>query len=981
MQRVPPNRRKPCAESAGEEEGRQYNECMKKNKRMIQRIAALVLAGGLSFSFPDVTAEEEDRDYTDLQWHYNSETGVSFPGWNTYDETGAPVPNVDPSKEIVVAVVDSGVDYTHEDLKNVMWDKGLEYPELTALGGGKYGISTLPWGDSSDPFDDLGHGTHVSGIIAAEWNHIGVSGALSGVKIMAVKATGGNTMPIIKGLEYVLAAKRAGVNVAAVNLSWNGGIEYSGPELFNKVVKELEEENIVLVISAGNDHINQDNDMYMSTFRRPSPNVIITAASEESGDMASFSNYGQRYCDIIVPGNEILSTIPDLPQQEETKVSEANEEEFGEEEDIPFADKYYGYKSGTSMAAPIVTAEAAYLYSLYSDLSAGERAAHVVSSSKLKSSYTGLLYGGFADVTNAASLTGWPYVSDTEYDYRTELLTVYGYDFGDDLGKIQIDKKEYLPEYWSDRKITVKIRHLAMGEHEITIANRSASKSRWMNIAAENEDLTAVSFDVFPVIPSAMTLAGDEIHIAADQNDDGSEAGFYRLKQGASAFEKIGETEYFSPESAAVWKGRITYAKDRTLVMVEPDGKKPEKSELTFPQEYVRNVRVFAADDRLFAAWMGEDSFWIGECDFDTKTVTPLFELPSEGIRCIGLAEEENVIMAALLDESDYEQLHIDVIRFAIGEDSPETLFTLNAPDVDAYDHVQAVFVKERMYLGGMAEHDADNSWSYHLLEYTLEGEETMNEVLGGGHLHRFSMAAGKEDLVMFGSADAWKNSIFLLKQKISDSPSPTPTIRPYPTPSPKPDPDDEPERDQTPAPYYFITCQDAGYPEGWYWDETRHACIAPAPGVTPPPSSYGGTPAAPSAAPSSSDKPAASFTPDAPALTPDPSGQNEKEPTPQAGITNPASSQSPEPPAGEKKEPAKRSLSVLVQPAAMIIAGLLIALTRNRKAIPWFLAADALIGVLAAVLDHSVLSWLLLVFNLAAVGLLGLYKNTAKQN
>ncbi|MBR2795251.1 MAG: hypothetical protein IKE16_11450, partial [Solobacterium sp.] len=169
--------------------------------------------------------------------------------------------------------------------------------------------------------------------------------------------------------------------------------------------------------------------------------------------------------------------------------------------------------------------------------------------------------------------------------------------------------------------------------------------------------------------------------------------------------------------------------------------------------------------------------------------------------------------------------------------------------------------------------------------------------------------------------------------------------------------------------------------PEGWHWDETRHACIAPSPMVTPPPSSYGGTPANPSAAPSSSDKPAASFTPDAPAVTVDPSGQNEKEPTPQAGITNPASSQSPEPPAGEKKEPAKRSLSVLVQPAAMIIAGLLIALTRNRKAIPWFLAADALIGVIAAVLDHSVLSWLLLAFNLAAVGLLGLYKNTAKQN
>ena len=132
-------------------------------------------------------------DYTDRQYAYNSEFGMGVPNWNTYDSAGNPTPSISAEGK-VVAVLDSGVDYNHEDLRNAMWNEGKNYPALVALGGGEYGINVaMPRGDgtpydTTDPMDDNGHGTHVAGIIAGEWNGFGVSGAASGAQIMAVKS-------------------------------------------------------------------------------------------------------------------------------------------------------------------------------------------------------------------------------------------------------------------------------------------------------------------------------------------------------------------------------------------------------------------------------------------------------------------------------------------------------------------------------------------------------------------------------------------------------------------------------------------------------------------------------------------------------------------------------------------------------------------------------------------------------------------------
>ena len=181
------------------------------------------------YAEPNYMITPQSSDYTALQWGEDTTYGMGVKGWNTYDGT-TPTPLVDTSDQ-VVAIIDTGVDYTHEDLKDVMWNRGLEYPSLVAMGGGTYGINTaysdVGGGvlDTTDPKDEHGHGTHCAGIVAAAWNGKGVSGVTSGAKIMAVKVSNirGNYPEdaIVRGYRYVIEAKKAGVNVVATNNSYS----------------------------------------------------------------------------------------------------------------------------------------------------------------------------------------------------------------------------------------------------------------------------------------------------------------------------------------------------------------------------------------------------------------------------------------------------------------------------------------------------------------------------------------------------------------------------------------------------------------------------------------------------------------------------------------------------------------------------------------------------------------------------------------
>ena len=278
-------------------------------------IAELSAREDVLFAQPNYIYHSESRDYTDKQWGNATTYGIGDDGWNTYQGT-TPTPAVDTSKQ-VVAIMDTGVDYTHEDLKDVMWDEGLDYPVLTAMGGGKYGYNAAicntsgsPY-DTTDPQDDNGHGTHCAGIVAAAWNGSGVSGVASGARIMAVKvASNRGDFPmdsVVRGYQYVIAAKKAGVNVTVTNNSYSGLID----DLINAaIIREAEKNGIVCVYAAGNDE--KDLNTYNSTslFNSHSDSAIMVGANDVKGECADFSNYGSRDVDVFAPGVDIWSTVP-----------------------------------------------------------------------------------------------------------------------------------------------------------------------------------------------------------------------------------------------------------------------------------------------------------------------------------------------------------------------------------------------------------------------------------------------------------------------------------------------------------------------------------------------------------------------------------------------------------------------------------------------------------------------------------------------
>ena len=241
------------------------------------------------------------------------------------------------ASSVVIADIDTGVDYAHPDLAANMWHNPGETPGngIDDDGNGYvddvYGIDTAN-GDS-DPMDDNGHGTHTSGTVAAVGdNGVGVTGVAWQARIMALKFLDGDgsgyTSDAIACINYAIAQDVAGVDVAAINASWGGG-PYS--EGLRTAINAAAARGIVFVASAGNggdDEIGDDNDatpQYPASY--DCANIIAVAATDSSDALAYFSNYGATSVDLAAPGVSILSTTGS------------------------------GYESwnGTSMAAPHVT--------------------------------------------------------------------------------------------------------------------------------------------------------------------------------------------------------------------------------------------------------------------------------------------------------------------------------------------------------------------------------------------------------------------------------------------------------------------------------------------------------------------------------------------------------------------------------------------------------------------------------------------------
>lgn len=215
------------------------------------------------------------------------------------------------NSSIVVAVVDTGIDYNHPDLAANMWSNP---GGINGCAAGTHGYNVLS--SSCDPMDDdtvyKGHGTHVAGIIGAATNNgVGVAGVNWQTSLMAVKwvdANGnGYTSDLISALDWVIQAKQAGTNVRVINDSqtWPGT---ANSQALSDEIDAVGSNDILFVTAAGNTAQNND-----TTPRYPcvydQPNQICVAASDQNDHLWSSSNYGAQTVDLAAPGVNILSTL------------------------------------------------------------------------------------------------------------------------------------------------------------------------------------------------------------------------------------------------------------------------------------------------------------------------------------------------------------------------------------------------------------------------------------------------------------------------------------------------------------------------------------------------------------------------------------------------------------------------------------------------------------------------------------------------
>lgn len=249
------------------------------------------------------------------------------------------------SEQIVVAVLDTGVEYTHADLVNNTWTRPPEMKPYQDRDLGTvddvHGFDAVRNG--GDPMDENGHGTFCAGVIGAECgNSLGVCGVNWKVQILPLRfmnAGGfGSVADALEAINYAIDRKHAGVNIRVINVSW-GLTEHS--RALEDVIRKAYEAGILFVAASGSSSTSNDvSPHYPAGYNIG--NVISVAATDRNDALAEFSNYGPKSVHLAAPGKDILTTA------------------LGND---------YEQRSGTSMAAPVVTGVAALALSAHPNLS------------------------------------------------------------------------------------------------------------------------------------------------------------------------------------------------------------------------------------------------------------------------------------------------------------------------------------------------------------------------------------------------------------------------------------------------------------------------------------------------------------------------------------------------------------------------------------------------------------------------------------